>query len=310
MIKLIDILNSNQYALYHDTRYGVVEQAFSRELSHSRYTNPDYNAADMLSDAWDWIVDNRHIILDVIEVAAAIAIPFPAGLIISSAIGLAHAGLYIQEGEEEEAGLYILFAMLPGVPAAARKIAPATMKTISEYLKTGNKKVLDAIDKISRTAAEALFAQVGKLGKDGVAKLIMQKTRDAMLKNAPKIAADMVSSSEFTSIINKIPSLASKIMSASQKVLETAIKSTLKTGYTITKLGFGGIAVYNIAEMYHHMYDQHIRIGDTEEEYMKKLEALDNFTQSDLGSTAEYLATKKLGTAEIARLTDSISKNW
>lgn len=103
----------------HDTRYGVAEQAFSRELDPICNIDPDYNAADMLSDTWDWIVDNRHIILDVLEIAAVIAIPPPAGLIISSAIGLAHAGLYIKEGENEEAGLYVLFAMLPGAPAFA-----------------------------------------------------------------------------------------------------------------------------------------------------------------------------------------------
>ena len=303
MIKLVDILNSNQYALYHDTRYGVAEQSMGGVMTGATY-------AKVSADVGQWIVDNRHIILDVIEVAAAIAIPPPAGLIISSAIGLAHAGLYIQEGEKEEAGLYVLFAMLPGVPAAARKIAPETMKTISKFLETGNTKLLAGIDKISQEAAYAVAYSIKILGKDSVAKLIKQKTRDAMLKNASKIAARMVYSSEFTSIISKIPKLIEKIKTASTNVLETAIKSTLKTGYAITKLGVGGIAVYNIAEMYRLMYDQHIRIGDTEEEYMKKLEALDNFTQSDLGSTTEYLATRKLGTAELSRMTDSISKNW
>jgi len=310
MIKLVDILKSNEYALYHDTRYGVAEQAFSRELDPIRSIDPDYNAADMLSDTWDWIIDHRHEILLIAEMAAAIAIPPPAGLLISSAIGLAHAGLYIKEGDNEEAGLYILFAMLPGVPAAARKIAPATMKKIYDFLKTGNKKVLDRIDKASRNVAEWLFTKVGKLGKGGIDKLIKQKTRESMITNASDIASKMVSNPDLTSTINKIPNLSSKIKSASQKVLETAIKSTLKDAYNIIKLGTGAFAVYNITELYRYLYDEHVRIGDTEEEYMKKLEAIDNFVSSDLGSTAEYLATKKLGTAEIEQLANNISKNW
>ena len=303
MIKLVDILKSNEYALYHDTRYGVAEQSMGGAMTPSTY-------AKVSADVGQWIVDNRHIILDVLEIAAVIAIPPPAGWLISSAIGLAHAGLYIKEGENEEAGLYVLFAMLPGVPAAARKIAPATMKTISDFLKTGNKKFLEGIDDASRQAAEWLFTKVGKLGKDGVKKLIKQETRDVMIKNASAIASKMVSSSELTSTINKIPSLASKIKSASQKVLEAAIKSTLKTGYQIIKFGVGSLAIYNIAALYHYLYDEHVRIGDTEDEYMKKLEALDNFVNSDLGSTAEYLAAKKLGTAEIEQLANNISKNW
>jgi hypothetical protein len=281
----------------------VAEQSMGGAMTGATY-------AKVSADVGQWIVDNRHIILDVIEVAVAIVIPPPAGLLISSAIGLAHAGLYIKEGEKEEAGLYVLFAMLPGVPAAARKLAPNTAKKISEFLATGNKKVLDGLDKASIEIADFVFKRVGKLGKDGVAKLLRDETRKAMIKNAAEVASKMISSSELTSTINKIPSLSSKIKSASQNVLENAIQSTLKTGYTITKLGVGAIVVYNIASLYRYLYDEHIRIGDTEAEYMKKLEALDNFTSANLGDTAEYLATKKLGPTEIKQLANSISENW
>ena len=307
MIKLVDILNDNAYSLYHDTRYSVAEQSMGGALTGATY-------AKVSADVGQWIVDNRHLVLDVIEIAAAIVIPPPAGLLISSAIGLAHAGLYIKEGEKEEAGLYVLFAMLPGVPAAARKLAPNTAKKISEFLATGNKKVLDGLDKASIEIADFVFKRVGKLGKDGVAKLLRDETRKAMIKNAAEVASKMVSSSvsraEITAIISKIPQLTSKITRAAQNVLENAIQSTLKTGYTITKFGVGAIAVYNIASLYRYLYDEHIRIGDTEAEYMKKLEALDNFTSANLGDTAEYLATKKLGPTEIKQLANSISENW
>jgi hypothetical protein len=303
MIKLVDILKSNEHALYYDTRYGVAEQSMGGMVSPQTF-------ADASLEGFKWVIENRHIILDIIEIAAAIVIPPPAGLIISSAIGLAHAGMYLAEGEKEEAGLYVLFAMLPGVPAGARKLAPNTVKTISKFLETGNKKVLAGLDKASIEIAESVFKQVGKLGKGGVAKLLREETRNALLKNARNIAHKMVSSSELTPIINKIPQLSSKIKLAAQNVLETAIRSTLKTSYGITKLGLGAIAVYNIAALYRYLYDQHIRVGDTEAEYMKKLEALDNFTSADLGSTAEYFASVKLNQTQIEKFANDVVKNW
>lgn len=301
MIKLADILIHNEYALYHDTRYGVAEQSMGGVMTGAGY-------AKVSVEIGEWLRDNRHLVMDVLETAAVFFGPF--GLLISSAIGLIHAGIYMAEGDKQTAGLYVLFAMLPGVPAAARKIAPETMKTISKFLKTGNTKLLDGIDNTSRIAAEAAFTRIKILGEDGISRIIRQKTKEAILKNTLKIANNMVSNTKFISIISKIPTLTARIKTAAKNVLETAIKSTLKTGYDITKLGVGAIAVYNIAAMYNYLYDTHVRIGSTVEEYMKSLEAMGNFTQFDLDDTAVYLSTKDLGAGEIAKLADSIAVHW
>ena len=60
----------------------------------------------------EWYNENKHIILPIAEIGAAILIPPPAGLIIAAGIGMVDAAGYLEEGDKQNGGISCYFCYI------------------------------------------------------------------------------------------------------------------------------------------------------------------------------------------------------
>lgn len=260
MIKLVDILNNNRYALYHDTRYGVAEQSFSRELDPIRKLNPTYNAADMLSDAWDWIVDNRHEILVVAEIAAALLIPPPLGFFVAAGIGLTNAATYLAEGDKYMAGLAALFAVVPGIPSgiakAGAKFTPAFTAAIKELFEKASVNSLKKLGLEEQKAIQAISDFLRTTGKEGVEQLIQKKA----LQNSAKTANVIVKSGiqKSPTFLKLSPAAQKSVQYVSNRVLNKIIQKTIRTGGSLSEFVVGWYFYENLAKVWEITYNNYL----------------------------------------------------
>jgi hypothetical protein len=177
-------------------------------------------------------MDNEmiHSLADVASIGA-LFIP-GIGLLLSTGIELANAGLYASEGDTKEAGLRTVFALLPGLPNLFNRIPG---------LKGMTKKGIDALIKAVETK-KATPAQKAILNKIGLNKDFIKQEIESLIKikaktDAAKIAASTLSPAKKTLL---------------QKVGQGTVKAS-KLGTEITAVNTGYQAVeagYNKAYNY------------------------------------------------------------
>lgn len=191
MIRLADILKASEYAHYHNLRYGLSEQKHEKFMpfqdDYYQY-GPVRSGEDLVRNAkknqearreiLDGLYENRHEILFWTEIAAAVLIPPPVGLIVAGAIGLSNAALYAYEGRNFEAGLTALFALLPGVPSWVSKVItkPAFMRKVADYLRTRAARAFNTEElKVVKFIDDVLLRAGSKKSAEAQVKFLLQR---------------------------------------------------------------------------------------------------------------------------------------
>jgi hypothetical protein len=257
----------------------------------------------------EWVYENRHEILLAAEIAAAILIPPPFGIVVASGIGLSNAAAYYEEGDKQTAGLYALFALLPGVGKLAGKIAPATMKKIGTWLATKNVKWLDGLDAASRKIAEKLFSRLAReTGEEGIETTIKSLTAKYGLARARTMATKLVG--EAITSQNFAPAILKSAQITATNITTKVISGLLRAGDGLGKFAGLGYLFYNLAEMYNYLYETYAMVSDTPEEYMKKLEALERKSKDMDEDTAEDLTSRKLSDTEIKTRAEELAATY
>ena len=86
-------------------------------IPNSKYVTGTQNFKDVITFGLD-----PHTLATIGQIAAAVLIPPPGGLIVSAAIGAADAYKYASENNPKMAGLTLLLSALPGIGSLANKI--------------------------------------------------------------------------------------------------------------------------------------------------------------------------------------------
>jgi hypothetical protein len=156
--------------------------------------------------------EDSHIILELSQMALCF-LP-PAGPIIGAALGIINAGQYYEEGKNYDAGLQVVFALLPvaleipgvkelgskGMAALASKFSKAipqgTQKVSGEMLKNFTEQELNVISEVTNTIKNNPEFVAQKLNDAGI-KLI----ETAANKDANQVAKELLKKTSKTKLI-------------------------------------------------------------------------------------------------------------
>ena len=313
MIKLVDILKSNEYALYHDTRYGVAEQSMGGAMTPSTY-------AKVSADVGQWMLDHKHEILTVAEIAAAVLIPPPLGLAVAAGIGLTNAGIYLAEGDRYMAGLAALFAVVPGIPSgiakAGAKFTPGFTAAIKELLEKGAVNSLKKLGVEEQKAILAIQDFLRREGKEGVEQLIQKKALQNSVKTANAIVKSAIQKSP--TFLKLSPAAQKSVRYASNRVLNKIIQKTIRTGGSLSEFGVGWRFYENLAKVWEKAYNNYLarenEVTSLTDEQHEELfaEYFDDWLVEEYGdTTAEEFSMLKINTSvltptEIINLADDL----
>lgn len=203
---------------------------------------------------------DKHLLLDIAAAAAAF-IPV-IGLGVSAGIEVINAGLYAYEGNKYDAGLYVIFAAIPGVGSVAGKFSKhaisylknsSRVKQLVQAVKTGAISKLDAVGKEIATIfsknATAIAQATRKWLQAEAVKAMQTYGKQIITKIAPRIA-------------NKItPDVISKI---TKTVIRVLLKGSVGILKPVAQLAIIGAIWHNVAVLYDQIYyhEENIALED------------------------------------------------
>jgi len=153
------------------------------------------------------------------------------GLLLSAGIQLGNAALYASEGETKEAGLAVVFALLPGLPSVAKRIPGLTGMT-----KKGIDALLKAVQAKKVTPAQKII-----LNKIGVNKEFIKQQIESLVQSKAKANAAKIASSALSP--------------AKKTVLQKLGQGTVKLGTLGTKMNAINLGYLGAEAGYNKVYD-------------------------------------------------------
>jgi len=113
-----------------------------KAVPNSEYRTGTQNFIDVITFGLD-----PHTLATIGQIAAAVVIPPPGGLMVSAAIGAADAYRYATENNPKMAGLTLLLSALPGIGSLANKI-PGVKKLGAKGMEALSDKIAKGVTKL------------------------------------------------------------------------------------------------------------------------------------------------------------------
>jgi hypothetical protein len=300
MIRLADILKNSEYAHYRNLRYGLTEQfnvepmippsaamgqsGFGHDADQvMKQMGQDIKSfaagpVEYIKDTWLW--KYRHELLMLLEFGVGIAsFWFPPLWLLSSGFALTNSFLYSTEGDYRQAGMFAIFAMLPGIGPMFRTLKVTPYIKLTNSLKAGNAAALNWLDRASLKAYNGLAWLVTRLGG---AKQFWTWAQNNMLQKAFSAAGRLLKP-HIDNILGQLNPMAlqlglrNSIKLTIEQTIASLIKGTLKGLYNATKLAIGGASIYGLITLYNHVFDKYyLGLKMSDDEYKEKVKKVKN----------------------------------
>lgn len=178
------------------------------------------------------VFTDPHVILPILEIAALIMIPPPAGLILAAGIGLYDAKKYKDEGDKEMAAVAAVFAVLPGIGKIANYLIPGIKKLGKEGMIKLAEKISKSNNPILNDIELKVIAGIDK-NKKIVNQLAGRKLKELTKRAiaAGKIATNTPAGKKIKDFVNKTVVVPAKWTAAAA----TAVAPVAAAGYTTLK---------------------------------------------------------------------------